>query len=111
MPLLLKTCSSATLQNGDICQPRSWVIASGPDQQLFVCQITEILQRMGSSNQRRMMPDVLLVQAASNKGIVNPYEMPHLSLDQGYSLMDPSVCVPTIYIRNSSSPYRSDDHM
>lgn len=90
-PPLLKMCASSTLQNGDLCQPHSWVLASGPEEQLFVCQVVEILQCMGSNNQLRFQPDVFLVRVATNQGVVEPYEMPHLSLNPGYSLMDPRV--------------------
>lgn len=98
MPMLFQTCMSATLSNGDTCKLESWVLASGSDHVLFPCQITEILQCIGSPNQRHAQPDVFLVQYGRNHGPVHPYEMPQISLTHQYLLIDPHVRAFSLYI-------------
>jgi hypothetical protein len=84
--LLIHTCVSATLLNGDDCKIKSWVLVSDSTQ-LKLCQVVEILQVVGSSNQQRSSPDAFLLQHSKDLGFAKPYEMPHIIVSNDYSLV------------------------
>ncbi|KAG6806750.1 hypothetical protein H0H92_010138, partial [Tricholoma furcatifolium] len=90
-PVLLHICESSTLENGDVCWPGSWILVQDFSGAISVFLVGEIVQIDGSSNHGASRPDLFLVQATTNYGFVEPYEMPAITpKEDAYRLMSPA---------------------
>ncbi|KAG6819617.1 hypothetical protein H0H93_010245 [Arthromyces matolae] len=100
LALQIQICESATLYNGDICKPGSWVLACAQDGSKFICRVQEIAQIEGSRNYFSSHPDIFLVQLTTNRGFVDPYEMPGIVLDNRHDLVTLSSLICTVNVQH-----------
>lgn len=99
-----KTSHRVVLLNGDTCVVGNWVLVRHPHSDSpRVCQIAEILQRVGHENDRLSRPDVILLQQGSISGFVEPYRMPGISVSNQWMLIPLQVSI--YYMR--SPPFTS----
>jgi hypothetical protein len=79
--------------NGDKCNIGQWVLVSQPGgSPPKVSCIQEIIQRIGSENERSARPDVILLQHGVISAFSEPYRMPCVSLDNNWTLVPLQVC-------------------
>jgi hypothetical protein len=84
------TSHSVTLLNGDKCTIGSWVLAKSLSDDLAppnVYCIQEIVNQKGSANTANQVPDAILLQQIKVQGFAEPYNMPHISLEDTYELL------------------------
>jgi len=87
-----KTNGAVTLLNGDTCKIDQWVLVRPDGNAPKIFCIREILQRVGSDNEKRSHPDAILLQKGAVSGFAAPYRMPSVSLEDQWTLLPLEVC-------------------
>lgn len=88
------TSKSVTLLNGDNCVVGQFILAkntegNGPNPQVY--RVEEILNQVGSANELRSFPDVVLVQRGELGEYAEPYRMPRVKFENNFLLLPISV--------------------
>lgn len=81
---------AVTLLNGDPCAVGQFILAknsagNAPNPQVY--RVEEILNQVGSINERRSFPDVVLVQLGELGEYAEPYRMPRVTFKNNFLLL------------------------
>ncbi|KAF8490759.1 hypothetical protein JB92DRAFT_3128706 [Gautieria morchelliformis] len=105
----VKVCKTLTLMNGDVCDPKAWVLflpgaegSENPSDRARVGRIVEVLRVAGSAADMRAQQSAILVENWVAHHSTAPYNMPRLCRDeQPHTLLEVQALLCNVNVQHN----------